>query len=264
MATAPFYGWGLDRDGTLVVMRLKSKREADLHKNMARSPMGGYRRWGSGKAPQGMTEDEIVAQLKEQTGARRVRVNDADLSAGVFQGLVASDLRSQALRIAAELPKGDETRRKLLAAVQRSATDIKVTDFEFASGQEPRHDDYDDDFVTLVTVTFVVKGKALARLLGKQQRVLEQYLEKLGEHQAVRAIESGDRGAYEVLKVVEPVIKHEVKQYVWSEFDDRETNEMSVDLAGDQDFASAKIDPRRQQITFEMEFDVLGAWDWLD
>jgi len=35
-----------------------------------------------------------------------------------------SDLRSKTLRIASELPKGDPTRRKLLAALERSAVSM--------------------------------------------------------------------------------------------------------------------------------------------
>lgn len=170
-------------------------------------------------------------------------------------------LRADLLRIAAALPPGDETRRQLLA-VLKEAGDIKVESVDFASGQEPGG--FDDDFITLMEATFTISGKALARLFGKQQRVMDRYLSKLSEREALWPLKQGGRAADEVLKAVTPVLVKELGWYVLEEFQDREARRVKVDWAELQDLASAKIDPRRQAVTYTMEFDVLGEWDWLD
>jgi hypothetical protein len=55
--------------------------------------------------------------------------------------------------------------------------DVVVNDIEFASGQEPQDP---DEFATLVRANYTIKCETLARMLGKQQRVLERYLYSIG------------------------------------------------------------------------------------
>lgn len=58
--------------------------------------------------------------------------------------------------------------------------DISILNLDFASGQEP---EIPEDYATLVTAEFELSGRTLARLLGKQMRVLNKALEKVRSNQ---------------------------------------------------------------------------------
>lgn len=136
-----------------------------------------------------------------------------------------------------------------------AASDIKVLDVEFASGQEP--DDaieQEEDFATLVRVTFTVGGPTLARLLKKQDRVLEQALKTLKPQEVIRAAQN----SRDILKELTPPIKKMVQDYISSE--GARAKSVSVDFASESDLAyAAKANPAKKEVRIELEFDVEGS-----
>lgn len=145
--------------------------------------------------------------------------------------------------------------RRVVARVL-TAADIKVDDVDFASGQEP--DDaieMGEDFATLVRAEFTISGRTLARLLGKQERVLEKALTTLKPKAVLTAIENSK----DVLRALTPAVKRMVQQYITSEGGDAPSR-LTVDFASESDLPyKAKADARKKTVTVEMEFDVLSG-----
>ncbi len=147
-----------------------------------------------------------------------------------------------------------EMARRIVARVL-TAADIKVHNVEFASGQEP--DDaieMGEGFASLVRAEFTISGKTLARLLGKQQRVLEKALDKAKIKQILNAVENSK----DVLRAVTPAVKRMVQDYVTDMGGD--AGRLKVDFADESDLPyKAKTDARNQAVRVEMEFDVLSG-----
>lgn len=138
-----------------------------------------------------------------------------------------------------------------------AASDLTVHDVEFASGQEESIKEglqTGDGFATLVRAEFTVSGKMLARLLGKQMRVLEQALTKTKPQQVIRALQDNR----DVFKVVGKAAKNMVQRYITGDLQE-DAPRMTVDFADDSDLpATAKIDAKRLSVRVELEFDVIG------
>ena len=174
------------------------------------------------------------------------------------------NLRSKTVRLAASLPQGDPTRRKLLA-ILKEAADFKVENVEFASGQEP--DMFDDDFVTTVTVKFTLQGKLLAQLLGVQNRTLGKHLSKTNDRALLYKLQNSRIGAG-ILKLLHPGIKRMIYDYGMDEASARDFDSTPGvrigprDIDWDVDSSWQKVwnDSRREQVTFEVEVEVSGKW----
>ena len=136
-------------------------------------------------------------------------------------------------------------------------SDIEVIDIEFTSGQEP---DQSEDFVTLVRVTYKIKGTKLARLLGKQMRVLDKYLRDLSKDpNAKNKILSAATQNREVLAVVGKAVGKFVYDYVVEEFNEP-SGMVIVDFAEESDYPyRVKIDPTEQSVIIESEFDAMSS-----
>ena len=133
-----------------------------------------------------------------------------------------------------------------------SSDDIEVLDVEFQ--QEPE----DDDFAVSLYVTFLVSGQTLARLVGKQRRVLQRYLEtakkKHNENALLHAAVNSD--------VVLQAVKKAVQRFVREHFVyDLEMDAPRFDVTiseGSSDYPwLAKIDPANETVIFDIEVD---AW----
>lgn len=139
-----------------------------------------------------------------------------------------------------------------------AAADIKVHDVEFASGQdEPIEDGLitGEGFATLVRAEFTISGRTLARLLGKQMRVLETALGKIKPRQILNAVED----SREVLKVVGRAAKNMVQRYIVSDLQ-MDSPRLGVNVSEESDLPyTAKIDARNQSVRVELEFDVGGG-----
>lgn len=139
-----------------------------------------------------------------------------------------------------------------------AATDIKVHDVEFASGQDEHLEeslDSGEGVITLVRAEFTVSGRTLARLLGKQMRVLETALGKMKSRQILNAVD----GNREVLKVVGRVAKNMVQRYIVSDLG-KDSPRLTVDFASESDLPyKAVVDARNQSVRVELEFDVGGG-----
>jgi hypothetical protein len=102
--------------------------------------------------------------------------------------------------------------------------DINIIDIDFASGQEPLAG---EDYVSLVRVEFTVGGDALARLLGRQHRVLDRALKQATERQLINAAMNSD----ELLKTLTPTVSKFVRQYLAYELDEPHVAKAVVDFA---------------------------------
>lgn len=136
-----------------------------------------------------------------------------------------------------------------------AASDVQVHSVEFASGQEP--DDAianQEDFITLVRVDFTVRGPTLARLLEKQDRVLEKALKELNTKMLLNRAQDSQP----LLRELTPAIKKMVQGYVSSE--GARAGRVTVDFANEGDLAyTAKADPAKKEVRVELEFDVEGT-----
>lgn len=140
-----------------------------------------------------------------------------------------------------------------LAQIFETASDISVLNVEFASGQEPDLE-FDDSFASLVRVEFTIKGRALAKLLNKQERVLPKVLEKIKSHQIINAIQNSEN----ILQIVSPDIRRMVTKYIVIELD-KKAPKLSISFAEESDLPyTAKVNPKDMSVTVEMEFDVLS------
>lgn len=129
--------------------------------------------------------------------------------------------------------------------------DINIIDIDFAFGQEPTDG---EDYVSLVRVEFIVGGAALARLLGRQQRVLDRALKQVTERQLINAALNSD----ELLKTLTPTVSKFVRQYLAYELEEPHIAKAVVDFAQEDTGLPfvARVDTRNETVTFELEFDV--------
>jgi hypothetical protein len=141
--------------------------------------------------------------------------------------------------------------------LRQAASDIVVKDVDWASDQFP-DDDYEAEAVGQATVTFVIQGPMLARLLGKQERVLSEALGKLNDRQAIGLLRSGPVPA-QILKVLTPAVQKLVAQTAADRFG-RNVRGTKVDYSDQTTYWSADVDQATQSITYEVDLDVLWTW----
>jgi hypothetical protein len=148
-----------------------------------------------------------------------------------------------------------EMARRVVARIL-TAADITVHDVDFASGQEPDDSvEAGEDFATLVRVEFTISGRTLARLLGKQERVLEKALTDISDRKVLNAIQNNN----DVLRAITPAVKRMVTQYITHDLG-ADAPRLSVDFADESDLPyEVKADPRKLAVRVEMEFDVLSS-----
>jgi hypothetical protein len=133
-----------------------------------------------------------------------------------------------------------------------------VKDVDWASGQFPS-DDYDPSAVGQVTVKFVVQGPTLARLLGKQERVLPEALSGTNSRKALGYLRGGPVAA-QILKAVTPSVQKLVAQTAGDRFE-RGVRGVQVDYSAETTYWEAHVDQPGQQIVYEIDLDV--AWSWV-
>ena len=141
--------------------------------------------------------------------------------------------------------------------LRQAATDIVVKDLDWASDQFPS-DDYDPTAVGQVTAKFVVQGQTLARLLGKQERVMPEALAKINDRSAIGYLRSGPV-ADQILKTLTPVVQKLVVQTADDRFG-RGARGTRVDYSDQTTYWSAHVDQAQQSITYEVDLDVLWTW----
>lgn len=131
--------------------------------------------------------------------------------------------------------------------------EIIVHGVEFASGQEPEQG---DDFVTLVRVDFEVKNGTLAKVVGKQRRVLQRYLESASPREVLRAL-LRDR---DILLKIRPAVRKFVENYIKFELEEAlPGKKIRVDEAEESDLPfTVRIDVKGLSVRVEAEFDALG------
>ncbi len=128
--------------------------------------------------------------------------------------------------------------------------DVNIIDIDFASGQEPLDG---EDYVSLVRVEFTVGGAALARLLGRQHRVLDRALKQATERQLINAALNSD----ELLKALTPTVSKFVHNHLMYELDEPYVAKALVDFANESDLPYvARVNAQNETVTFELEFDV--------
>jgi len=135
-----------------------------------------------------------------------------------------------------------------------AAADIKVDSAEVRPDQTPE-DDYDDEFGTSVDVSFTVSGPTLAKLLGKQQRVMQKTLKSLDPKAALRLL--GGRNAAPLLTALRKSVAWALHNMAQDEFD-RGAKLRQFDFEEDTSYWSAQVGDDR--ITFDVGLDATGRW----
>jgi len=139
--------------------------------------------------------------------------------------------------------------------------DVTVNDIEFASGQEPQDS---EDFVSLVRANYTIKGPTLARMLGKQQRVLDRFLTSIGKkngpskrsviNQLTKEPEFGDKLAPQ--NQVRTKVGKFVGGYIVEEFDE-DAPRMAVHIEPESDLPyTIEVVVLDKAITLETEYGV--------
>lgn len=125
---------------------------------------------------------------------------------------------------------------------------------EIVSGQEPESTEF---LATSMRVKFTLSGRTLARMLGKQQRVVGKTLERLSDKAAMRLLDKVER---EVVKGVKPLVKDFLVDYAgYALSAEVEIDELELDWNSDSHW-SAKIDPKKESIAYTVEMNVTGEF----
>lgn len=135
--------------------------------------------------------------------------------------------------------------------------DIVINDLDIESGQEPR-DDLDPEFIVPIEADITVSGATLSKLIRRQRRVLGKALKVYKPKHAINLIAGGGPVSDMVLRLARPKIKYIVNQMA-DEFR-RGARITGIDWGDINPYWSAKIDPDRESIRFNVFFDVLGKW----
>lgn len=139
--------------------------------------------------------------------------------------------------------------------------DIKIISVETCTF--PR-DNFDEEGICLVRVYFVIAGRALAQLLGRQARVMGQALKSLSTSQALGLLDKGARNPtiesllVAVKKPIAQEINFEAQKYfncgariIWDD---------GFGFADTQEGWEAHVDHTAQAIAYTTEFDVMWQW----
>lgn len=147
--------------------------------------------------------------------------------------------------------------------VRRAAAgDIVIKNVEVVSDQFPE-DDFDPDAVADVAIEFILKGKLLAQLMGKQERVLEKALKDLKPKQTIALLGQGSRNKAidEILKAFRRPVNKVINEEAQGSFNrGARISWRDFDFADDTSYWSAKVDKNKKEIAFEVEVSV--AWKW--
>tara|TARA_R110002126_G_scaffold18196_4_gene69890 strand:+ start:5530 stop:6240 length:711 start_codon:yes stop_codon:yes gene_type:complete len=153
--------------------------------------------------------------------------------------------------------------------MKRNPTDhaTRFYDTEFVSGQEPDVDGAyrNDDFGTIMETRFQLTADDLAKMLGKQRRVLSRALDNLTETQAFYALVNSKQGK-KVLSSFRAAAKRLLEEDIDAATDDPgifRAEGVQVDWYddGSYEFWAADIDADRKQIKFITEMEVIGTWE---
>jgi len=177
----------------------------------------------------------------------------------VFQTKIATTERGEYVKVANHWVR---IALPVHSSVVEGAGDIVIKDLDFVSDQFP-DDDNDPDAAADVEVEFTIKGKALAQLLGKQARVLEQNLKKLDSKSALRLLHQGsrNRAVKDLFKALQRPVARLVNQEAQDKFDrGARLDPRSLDFVEDESYWSAKVDPKKQEIHYTVEITAYWAW----
>jgi len=146
-----------------------------------------------------------------------------------------------------------------IAQQLQEAADVRVSDVDFVSGQEPA-DDLDPEFVTDVEATFTISGRTLAQLMGRQQRVLEAALKKMNNKEAIRLISHGSsRAVRPILAALRGKVSRLINSHAAQHFE-RGAQIKQMEFSEDTSYWTAKVDSRKQNIQYTIELGVLCKW----
>jgi hypothetical protein len=135
---------------------------------------------------------------------------------------------------------------------------IKVISAEMAPDGAPS-DDSDDEFIALVEVKFEIKGATVASLFGKQRRVLQGFLKKLSDRQALFPMGDRNKVSREVLQAVKPAIRKAVVRMADDDFR-RGARVTNIDWSDTTEFNEVKVNAGAETLTYTIAFDVMGRW----
>lgn len=135
---------------------------------------------------------------------------------------------------------------------------VHVTNVEWVSDQFPG-DDNDPDAAAQVYLEFSLSGEQVAKLLGKQMRVLDEALKKLQSKEALAALSHSSQTEREILQAAKAPIMKLLTQDARENFE-RGVKNVKMDIADRSDVWEAKVNAAKKQIDFTIEVDVLWYW----
>jgi hypothetical protein len=142
--------------------------------------------------------------------------------------------------------------------LRQAVTDILVKEVDFVSGQEPQ-DDFDPTFAVDVEAVVVISGVMLARLMGKQQRVVSTVLEKMNQKEAISLVSRGGSTINPIITTLKGKISRLLDDYARDQFS-RGARVTGIELSDNTDYWEAKINASEQSIQYNIELNVMGKW----
>lgn len=136
---------------------------------------------------------------------------------------------------------------------------IQIHWADFEAGQEPQNT-ADDDYATSFDVEFTLRGRALARMLGKQMRVLDRAVDKLDSASAIRALKRSGRTLDEVAKAASKEIRGAMEDHAY-EIGAQGVTVSVIEPHVDSNYWEATVDKRKGEIKYLVQISVLGDWD---
>lgn len=140
---------------------------------------------------------------------------------------------------------------------------LSIEKVDFSSGQKP--EGIDQEFSTTFDVVFNIDGKELARLLGVQERVLENKMKKIDSKTLLKLLANNIKIQRNLEKAVRGFINREFRDYFYSELGDSgwiafniEDIELEFD---DMSYWNADISPNKKGVKFSVTFSVLGSFE---
>lgn len=138
------------------------------------------------------------------------------------------------------------------------ASDLDVTTVDFESGQEPQNWEWATSFY----VEFTLSGAMLAKLLGKQRRVLPQALKKTTLKELLHLLDRNTKIQDAVVKAARPSIKRLLLDHMMDEFPDAEEFTINgIELSSSDNYWLANVSRDGEAVHFGVVVDVIGEFE---
>jgi len=156
------------------------------------------------------------------------------------------------------MDRNDTVAELMRLAKELISSDIDVTTVDFESGQEPQ----DWEWATSFYVEFTLAGAMLAKLLGKQRRVLPQALKRTTPKELLHLLGRNTKIQDAVVKATRPSIKRLLLDHMMDEFPDAEEFTIEgMEFGSNDDYWLANVSRDGEAVHFGVVVDVIGEFE---